>query len=280
MGERDPPHRGPVPFRPGPGSDPGTGPCARGRDRLRAAARAGATRARREGRKVYRVHDSCASPATSAQRRSSASTSTSTRSTTARAARRAGACSRTGGSRACFGSALPRLSIEPGRALEALDADRAAGAGRSGGLGRRLRAHLLATARCLRRVPALVANELLENERSAATSSRRGLAGEPGFPRRRASRARPTTPRRGSGRWPSRSSKRAFGSRLATYSPWLRGASTSSSPCQRRDLGLDVLGLEAPRLGEGEVVVGPAAHALADRLDERLLVISRNSSRE
>ena len=49
VGERDPAHGGPVPFRPGPGSDPGTGPNAGGRDRLRAPARPRATRARREG---------------------------------------------------------------------------------------------------------------------------------------------------------------------------------------------------------------------------------------
>src|SRR5439155_7882749 len=36
------------------------------------------------------------------------------------------------------------------------------------------------------------------------------------------------------------------------------------------DLGADLLRLEAPGLGEGEVVVGPAADALPDRLDERL----------
>src|SRR5207237_10722621 len=37
------------------------------------------------------------------------------------------------------------------------------------------------------------------------------------------------------------------------------------------DLGLDLLQLEAPGLGEGEVVVGPAADALPHRLHERLL---------
>src|SRR5438477_331713 len=36
------------------------------------------------------------------------------------------------------------------------------------------------------------------------------------------------------------------------------------------DLGMDVLELETPRLREGEVVVGPAAHSLAHGLDERL----------
>ena len=50
LGERDPAHGEAVPFRPGPGTVPGTGLAARRGDRLRARARPRATRARREGR--------------------------------------------------------------------------------------------------------------------------------------------------------------------------------------------------------------------------------------
>ena len=62
VGERDPPHRRPVPFRPGPGSDPGTGPCARGRDRLRAARGLELRERGAKDAKVYRVHNKLHEP--------------------------------------------------------------------------------------------------------------------------------------------------------------------------------------------------------------------------
>ena len=114
LGQRDPAHRGPVPFRHGPGSDPGTGPDPRGGDRLGALARPRATRARREGRERL--------PRPQEAARALPRLRNADRAGRLRAAHdlllpevsdRTAACSKTGACRASCGSAPRIASIQP-----------------------------------------------------------------------------------------------------------------------------------------------------------------------